>query len=84
MVQRRLPLALWEGVRLRWPAAKIGKVLVEESAVRMALRRASPGDLVVVGADDAVNVYPEAMALAGRDEGGTAFADPGEVDGPRG
>ena len=49
-----------------------------------ALRRAAPGDLVVVCADDAVDVYREAMALAGRDRGGTAFADPGELEAPLG
>ena len=65
-------------------ATKVEKVLVEESAVHLALRRASPGDLVVVCADDAVNVYREAMALAGRDKGGTAFADPGELEAPLG
>jgi cyanophycin synthetase len=64
--------------------AKVDKVLQEETAVRVALRRASPGDLVVVCADDAVNVYREAMALAGRDQGGTAFADPGELEAPLG
>ena len=65
-------------------ATKVERVLEEESAVRLALRRASPGDLVVVCADDAVNVYREAMALAGRDKGGTAFADPGELEAPLG
>jgi len=63
---------------------KIEKILEEESAVRLALRRASPGDLIVVCADDAVNVYREAMALAGRAQGGTAFADPGELEAPLG
>ncbi|HYO42682.1 MAG TPA: cyanophycin synthetase [Candidatus Limnocylindrales bacterium] len=65
-------------------ATKVERVLKEESAVHLALRRASPGDLVVVCADDAVNVYREAMALAGRDKGGTAFADPGEMEAPLG
>jgi cyanophycin synthetase len=68
----------------RGRAVKVEKVLEEESAVRLALRRASPGDLVVVCADDAVNVYREAMKLAGRDRGGTAFADPGELEAPLG
>ena len=48
---------------------KVEKVLDEPAAVRAALRRAAPGDLVVVCADDAVGVYREAMALAGRDAG---------------
>jgi hypothetical protein len=53
--------------------------------VKAALRRAQPGDLVVVCADDAVGVYREAMSLAGRNQGGgTAFADPGELEAPEG
>jgi cyanophycin synthetase len=63
---------------------KVEKILDEPSAVKAALRRASPGDLVVVCADDAVGVYREAMALAGRAQGGTAFADPGELEAPLG
>jgi cyanophycin synthetase len=63
---------------------KVEKILDEPSAVRAALRRALPGDLVVVCADDAVNVYREAMTLAGRAQGGTAFADPGELEAPEG
>ncbi len=63
---------------------KVEKILDEASAVRAALRRAAPGDLVVVCADDAVGVYREAMSLAGRDAGGTAFADPGELEAPDG
>jgi hypothetical protein len=39
---------------------------------------------VVVCADDAVDVYRQAMALAGRTQGGTAFADPGELEAPLG
>jgi cyanophycin synthetase len=64
--------------------AKVERVLDEQSAVRSALRRAAPGDLVVVCADDAVDVYRQAMALAGRVQGGTAFADPGEMEAPLG
>ncbi len=60
------------------------KVLEEAAAVRAALRRASPGDLVVICADDAVGVYRVAMSLAGRAEGATAFADPGELEAPLG
>jgi cyanophycin synthetase len=63
---------------------KVETVLEEPAAVRAALRRALPGDLVVVCADDAVGVYREAMTLAGRAQGGTAFADPGELEAPEG
>jgi hypothetical protein len=63
---------------------RVEKVLEEAAAVRTALRRAAPGDLVVVCADDAVGVYREAMALAGRTAGATAFADPGELEAPLG
>jgi hypothetical protein len=58
-------------------------MLEELSAVRMALRRAAPGDLVVCCVDDAVGVYREAMAAAGSSRG-TAFADPGELEAPEG
>ncbi len=68
----------------RGRTTKVEKVLDEAAAVRAALRRAAPGDLVVVCADDAVGVYREAMTLAGRDAGGTAFADPGELEAPDG
>ncbi len=63
---------------------RVEKILDEAAAVRAALRRAAPGDLVVVCADDAVGVYREAMALAGRTAGATAFADPGELEAPEG
>jgi cyanophycin synthetase len=63
---------------------KVEKILDEAAAVRAALRRAVPGDLVVVCADDAVGVYREAMTLAGRSQGATAFADPGELEAPEG
>jgi cyanophycin synthetase len=59
------------------------RMLDELAATRAALRRASPGDLVVVCVDDAVSVYREAMAAAGR-QGGMAFADPGELEAPLG
>ena len=65
-------------------AIRVEKILDEASAVKAALRRASPGDLVVVCADDAVGVYREAMTLAGRAAGATAFADPGELEAPLG
>jgi len=60
------------------------KVLEEMPAVRAALRRAIPGDLVVCCVDDAIAVYREAMAAAGTSRGGTAFADPGELVAPEG
>ena len=60
------------------------KVLDEMTAVRAALRRAIPGDLVVCCVDDAIGVYREAMAAAGTSRGGTAFADPGELEAPEG
>ena len=60
------------------------KVLDEMTAVRTALRRAIPGDLVVCCVDDAIGVYREAMAAAGASRGGTAFADPGELEAPDG
>ena len=65
-------------------AAHVEMILDEAAAVHAAMRRALPGDLVVVCADDAVNVYREAMALAGRAQGGMAFADPGELEAPLG
>jgi hypothetical protein len=54
------------------------------SAVRAALRRANPGDLLVMCVDDAIGVYKEAMAAAGQGLGTTAFADPGELEAPEG
>ena len=65
-------------------AARADKVLDEMTAVRGALRRAGPGDLVVCCVDDAIAVYREAMAAAGTSPGGTAFADPGELEAPEG
>jgi cyanophycin synthetase len=60
------------------------KVLDEMTAARTALRRASPGDLVVMCVDNAVGVYRQAMSAAGSTRGGTAFADPGELEAPEG
>ncbi len=60
------------------------KVLDELTAVRAALRRATPGDLVVCCVDDAIGVYREAMSAAGATRAGTAFADPGELEAPEG
>jgi cyanophycin synthetase len=63
---------------------KMEKILDELTAARTALRRATPGDLVVMCVDDAVAVYRQAMAVAGSTRGGTAFADPGELEAPEG
>ena len=60
------------------------RVLDEMAAVQTALRRATPGDLVVMAVDDAVGVYREAMARQGAGRGATAFADPGELEVPEG
>jgi cyanophycin synthetase len=68
----------------RGRATRVDKVLDEPAAVKAALRRSAPGDLVVVCADDAVDVYRQAMELVGRQQGGTAFADPGELEAPLG
>jgi cyanophycin synthetase len=65
-------------------AVRADKVLEEMTAVRTALRRAIPGDLVVCCVDDAIAVYREAMAAAGTSRGGSAFADPGELEAPEG
>jgi cyanophycin synthetase len=59
-------------------------VLEELTAVRAGLARAKPGDLVVMCVDDAVSVYREAMAASGAARGGSAFADPGELEAPDG
>ena len=60
------------------------KILDEMTAVRSALRRANPGDLLVMCVDDAIGVYRETMAAAGQGLGTTAFADPGEMEAPEG
>jgi cyanophycin synthetase len=62
---------------------RVDKILDEMTAVRAALRRSNPGDLVVMCVDDAVGVYRETMALGG-EGAGTAFADPGELEAPAG
>jgi cyanophycin synthetase len=64
--------------------SRLETILDERTAVRSALRRAMPGDLVVACIDDAVGVYGEAMTLAGGARGTTAFADPGELTAPEG
>jgi cyanophycin synthetase len=65
-------------------AVKADKILDELEAVRVALRRAHAGDLVVVCVDDALAVYREAMAASGAARGATAYADPGEFAAPEG
>jgi cyanophycin synthetase len=65
-------------------AIRYDKVLEEMAAVRAALRRAVPGDLVVCCVDDAIAVYREAMSASGASRGGTAFTDPGELEAPEG
>ena len=65
-------------------ATRFDKVLEEMAAVRAALRRAVPGDLVVCCVDDAIAVYREAMSVSGGSRGGTAFTDPGELEAPEG
>ncbi len=63
---------------------KVDKILDEQTAVKTALRRANSGDLLVMCVDDAVSVYKQAMAIAGKPAGTTAFADPGELEAPEG
>jgi cyanophycin synthetase len=63
---------------------RVDKILDEQTAVKAALRRANPGDLLVMCVDDSIAVYREAMASAGQQAGSTAFADPGELDAPEG
>jgi cyanophycin synthetase len=60
------------------------KILAEMSAVRMAIRRAGPGDLVVCCVDDAVGVYRLANELLGVPGASSAISDPGELDAPPG
>ena len=76
-----------EGVRKarasgRARVARAEKVLQEMAAARTALRRATPGDLVVMCVDDAISVYREAMTFAGA--GASAFTHPGELEVPEG
>ena len=78
-----------EGIRAARAAGaarvtRADKVLDEMLAVRNALRRAVPGDLVVCCVDDAIGVYREAMSASGASRGGTAFTDPGELEAPEG
>ncbi len=78
-----------EGVRAAKAAGaarvtRADRVLDEMAAVRTALRRAVPGDLVVCCVDDAIAVYREAMSASGNGRGGTAFTHPGELEVPQG
>jgi cyanophycin synthetase len=63
---------------------KSGMILEENPAVRTALRRARPGDLLVMCVDDAIGVYREAMATGKGEQHDVAFADPGELEVPEG
>lgn len=64
---------------------RVDKILDETAAVRAAIRRAAPGDLVVCCVDDAVGVYRLANELLGAPGGGAAaISDPGELDAPAG
>ena len=63
---------------------RVERILDELTAAKTALRRANPGDLVVMCVDDSIAVYREAMASAGQQVGNTAFADPGELEAPEG
>ncbi|MGZ8502094.1 MAG: Mur ligase family protein, partial [Candidatus Limnocylindrales bacterium] len=65
-------------------AVKAEKILDEMTAVRAALRRAAPGDLVVMCVDDAVGVYREAMSASQSAGSPSAFTDPGELEVPEG
>jgi cyanophycin synthetase len=62
---------------------RVEKILEEMAAVRAALRRAVPGDLVVLCVDDAIGVHREAMASRAPGQA-PAFTDPGELVAPEG
>ncbi|HJW21943.1 MAG TPA: cyanophycin synthetase [Candidatus Limnocylindrales bacterium] len=62
---------------------RVDTILDELTAVRRALQRSNPGDLVVMCVDDAIGVYRTTMARGG-EGAGTAFADPGELEAPEG
>jgi cyanophycin synthetase len=63
---------------------KVEKILDETAAVRMAIRRSVPGDLVVCCVDDAVGVYRLANELLGVPGDASAISDPGELEAPVG
>ncbi len=74
-----------EGVRAARASAEgartthVETILEESAAVHVAFRRAVPGDLIVVCADDSVGVYRAAMEFGAKAQGGSALADPGEL-----
>ena len=85
----RPPTNVIEGVREAKAAGtaratRSEKVLDEMTAVRTALRRAIPGDLVVCCVDDADRRLPRGDVRGRDSRGGTAFADPGELTAPEG
>ena len=85
----RRPITSWVGFAPPWAkgaavTAKVEKILDETAAVKMAIRRAAPGDLVVCCVDDAVGVYRLANELLGVPGSGSAISDPGEFDAPSG
>ena len=65
-------------------AEKAEAVLDELEAAKIGMRRAQPGDLVVICADDSSAVYREAMALDRGPRAGRAISDPGELSAPLG
>jgi cyanophycin synthetase len=64
--------------------ARVETILDEAAAVRAAIRRAVPGDLVVCCVDDAVGVYRLANEQLGVPGGASAISDPGELEAPPG
>jgi cyanophycin synthetase len=64
--------------------ARVDTILDEAAAVRAAIRRALPGDLVVCCVDDAVGVYRLANEQLGVPGGASAISDPGELEAPPG
>jgi cyanophycin synthetase len=64
--------------------AKVEMILEEKAAVRAAIRRAAPGDLLVCCVDDAAGIHRLANQLLGAPGGATAISDPGELDAPAG
>jgi cyanophycin synthetase len=63
---------------------RIETILDETAAVKTAIRRAVPGDLVVCCVDDAVGVYRLANEQLGVPGGASAISDPGELEAPAG
>ncbi|MEJ7752875.1 MAG: cyanophycin synthetase [Candidatus Limnocylindrales bacterium] len=65
-------------------AVEAEPVLLEIEAARVGMRRAKPGDMVVVCADDAAAVYREAMSFDRGPLQASAFTYPGETWIPEG